>query len=54
MAVLLDPRSVLPRCFELPIQRFNISQGDVQAKVTLKDYIQSPLQPDSQLLLTLI
>jgi hypothetical protein len=31
-----------PVCFEQPIKRLNVPQGDVLAEVTLKDYIQSP------------
>ena len=41
----------MPGCFKQPAKRLNVPQGDVLAEVTLKDLIQSPVQPDTQLLL---
>ena len=41
----------LPRRPQQPIERFNILQCDVLAEVEIKNYIQSPLQPDPQLFL---
>jgi hypothetical protein len=39
------------RGFDQPIKRVNVPQGYVLPEVTLKDYIQNPLQRDTQLFL---